>query len=146
MKDLKHSIKVVKSLNGATYSSDQNGASVDRAGYEAVTAVVLIGAGGIVFDGSNYVAFELEDSDDGSTWADVADKFMSDPTGAGGGEFARVNDPAEDDTTYTCAYFGGKRYTRIVANFVGTHGAGTPIALATILSSARRSPEGAETV
>jgi hypothetical protein len=130
-----HTAKALMALVAATRTADANGATIDRQGGEDLTLVANVGVSGDTLSGSVKILLEVEHSDDGSTWTDCADADILGAVtgGATTGTFAVIDDPAEDDAVYTCAYVGGKRYVRIVDNLVGTHTNGTPISAVALL-------------
>ena len=91
-----------------------NGVTVDRAGegnnlgkmFRGTT--VLVGTGTIT-DGTHTI--EVQDSDDGATWAPVADAFLQ------GTEPAIV--AADDDKVFELGYTGLKRYVRVSVTTAG---------------------------
>jgi hypothetical protein len=112
MKDLHHDMSGVQSLAPAARTASANGTGVDLRGYEG--ALVLVDAGAYT-DGAH--AFTLEESDDDSTYTDVAaaDILGSEPT---------IDDAAEDNMVYTFGYRGGKRYVRVVQTVTGSPSTG----------------------
>lgn len=122
MKELIKRSSAAVSLNSIVRTGDANGTGVDLSGYNSalVFATVGIDAG---LDGSNYIAFELEESDDNSTFTDVAAASMlceSPAAASTGGQFLLVDATSEDDVVAQCSYMGTKRYIRVVANITGT--------------------------
>lgn len=133
--------KVVHCLTPATRTADANGTAVDTQGYGSVSFFALFGASGDTLSGSVYAEVELEESDDNSTFTDVADAdVVTAVTGTNTGTIAVVNDPAEDDQTYKAGYIGGKRYVRPVYNVTGTHSNGMPVAVIAVLSNPTYAP------
>jgi len=64
-------IKTVASIVPAVYTADQDGTGVDTLGYR--DGMLVVNAGNIdTADGSETYVVELEESDDNSTWSDVA--------------------------------------------------------------------------
>lgn len=128
-------------LLAAAYSSDQNGTSADLEQWEGHMAIVTIGAPGITLDGSNYIRFFLEDSDDNSAFAAVPDSdiIIGDAAivAADTGEVLRVDVAGEASKSYRFGYKGAKRYVRVRTDFVGTHGAATPLNIVHVLSHGR---------
>jgi hypothetical protein len=108
---------IAVSLDAAVYTADQNGIGVDIKGYDAVTAVWGFGATGDTLSGSVFVVGVLQESDDNSTFTDVAaaDMVGTPPT---------VDSNAEDSVTYQVGYIGSKRYLRTKYDFTGTHSTG----------------------
>jgi len=141
MQDLKNNIGVVQSLAPAERSSDANGTGVDLQGFESATIVIDMGAEGITLSSTNKIEIELEHSDDDSTYTDVtssADVIGATPDS--NGVIATFDDPAEAPAIASVGYIGGKRYIRAVANFSGTHGTATPMAVSVIKGHARSNP------
>lgn len=145
MKDLHSNIKLVQSLTAATYTSDQNGATIDRQGFEAVEHIVEVGVSGDTLSGSVKIDFVLQESDDDSTWTDVTDAAAVVVGGDGvsaapdaNGIFATVDDAAEDDKILRIGYVGGKRYSRVEYDFTGTHSNGIPLAGCAVLHCAEQ--------
>jgi len=64
-------IKAVPSIVPAVYTADENGAAVDTRGYRDGMLVVNAGDIDLANADETYVV-ELEESDDNSTWTDVA--------------------------------------------------------------------------
>ncbi len=141
MRDLKNNIGVVQSLAPAARSSDADGTGVDLQGFESATIVIDMGAEGITLSSTNKIEIELEHSDDNSTFTDVtssADVIGATPDS--NGVIATFDDVAEAPAVSTVGYIGGKRYIRAVANFSGTHGSATPLAVSVIKGHARSNP------
>lgn len=137
MRDLIAMPERVNALDVLSRDADVNGVAVEHPLLGATTFIVTAGAAGITLTTSNYIALELEESDDGSTgWTDVAasDMYVDPRSALGeavttGGEWKRLNATADEAAgrPYAVGYTGSKRYVRLVANFVGTHGAETVI-------------------
>ena len=141
MKDLKNNIGVVQSLAPAERNSDANGTGVDLQGFESATVVIDMGAEGITLSTTNKIEIELEHSDDDATYTDVtssADVIGATPDSSG--VIATFDANTEIPAVATVGYIGGKRYIRAIANFSGTHGSGTPLAVSVIKSHARKNP------
>jgi hypothetical protein len=144
-RDLYSNCKVVQSVDAKVYTADENGVTVDRGasgGYAGNPMFVAnFGISGDTLSGSVFVDIELEESDDGSVWTDVADKdIQGKQLGLPAGTVIRVDDPAEDETTYRFGYKGGKRYVRPVMNFTGTHTNGIEISIDAVLPAPLRAP------
>jgi hypothetical protein len=114
----------------ATISADNTPSVIDLAGYNAANIHVQVGVGGITFSGSNKVEFILKhgDASDGSDQAAVA---VTDVTGvtATSGIIRSLIAAHASATVVSCGYVGTKRYISCLADFSGTHGTGTPIAV-----------------
>lgn len=139
MQDLANNIKLMQSIAPAVLDADANGTGVDIAGYENVAIVVDSGVEGITLSGTNKIEFELEHSDDNSTWVDAESADVNGSLGANG-LFLTLDDNAESPQISEIEYLGSKRYVRVVANFSGTHGTGTPISASVILGKPRHAP------
>lgn len=133
--------KVTQLLTPATRTADANSSSVDTQGYDSLLLVALEGASGDTLSGSVKTEYEVEHSDDNSTWSDCADAdLLHVVTGTNTGCFAVIDDAAEDDTRYITGYRGTKRYVRVVRNITGTHTNGTPCAVLAIQGHASGTP------
>src|SRR5262249_9439355 len=103
MRDLKSNVDVAQSLAPAARNASANGTGVDLAGYEAAMVEFSFGA---VTDGTHTP--KLQDSDDNSTFADVA---------ASGLQGAFVAGTA--NSVQRVGYVGGKRFVRAVITIAG---------------------------
>jgi len=124
--DGKSSIAIDESLNAIVKDADTNCTGVDSSGFSSVTHVVNVGANGITFSTTNKVEIELEHSDDNVTFTDVTSN--TDVTGGTvgtNGLWQTIDADADCNAVYAIGYVGGKRYSRVVLNFSGTHGTGT---------------------
>ncbi len=110
-------------------AADSTLISVDLLGYRACVVNIWVGVGGITFSGSNKVEFVLEHSLDNTNWAVVTQADVSGATVAAGGIVRSLvaAKAAADATATEMSYIGGRRYIRLLADFTGTHGAGTPM-------------------
>ena len=141
LRDLYSNVGPVQLLKPATYTSDQNSASVDLQNFNSCVLGAMVGASGDTLSGSVYILLELEESDDNSTWSDCADASLSAAvSGLNTGTFAKIDDAAEDEAMYFVGYKGNKRYVRVVLNVVGTHTNGTPAGLFAIKGDAEKLP------
>jgi len=104
--DLKNNIGVVRSLAAANQSDPSvpvNGAGVDLAGFDG--ALVVIEAGAIGGSGSPSLTFEVQESDDNSSFTAVSSDDLD------GTE--PVITAANDDQIHLIGYKGTKRYIRV---------------------------------
>ena len=115
-------------IGAATLSADNTPAAVDLQGYNAAEIVIAVGVGGITFDGTNKVEFVLTHSDDGTTYTDVTDDDMLGVSGISSGIIKSLVAAHAAATVSRFGYIGNKRYLKLLADFSGTHGTGTPIA------------------
>jgi hypothetical protein len=141
MKDIHSKMKAAVLIGSATLAADNTPASVDRRGYEAVEVLLAIGIGGITFSASNKVEFVLTHSDDDSSYSNVADADMLGVTGISGGIIKSLVAAHAAAAVYRFGYKGGKRYLKLLADFSGTHGTGTPIAATAILGRGNNNPQ-----
>lgn len=140
MKDIHSEISVATLIGAATLSADNTPAAVDLIGFQGAEIVLAIGVGGITFSGTNKVEFKLTHSDDDSTYTDVTTDDMLGVTVASGGIIKSLVAAHAAAASYRYGYKGGKRYLKLLADFSGTHGTGTPIAAVVIKGEAEREP------
>ena len=115
LRDLASNLAVRESIRPAVHSASINGESVDLRGFNS--ALVAITAGAVA--GAGNVTPKLQDSDNGSDWADVTAANLQ-------GEFPAA---LVADTAYKVGYLGSKRYVRAV----GTLNSGTSVAFAAVI-------------
>ena len=139
MQDLSNNIKIMQSIAPAVLDADANGTGVDTKGFENVAIVIDTGVEGITLSGTNKIEFELEHSDDDSTYVDMASADVNGTLGTNG-LVLTLDANGETPQVSEIDYLGAKRYVRVVANFSGTHGTGTPIAASVILGKPRHAP------
>ena len=139
MQDLANNIKLMQSLAPAARDADANGTGVDTQGYENVAVVVDSGIEGITLSTTNKIEFELEHSDDDSTYVDCESADVNGTLGSNG-LFLTLDANAETPQISEIEYLGSKRYVRVVANFSGTHGTATPVSAFVILGKPRHAP------
>ena len=126
MRDLKSGLAFDEALNAIEKGSDTNCTAIDSQGFSSVVHVVNVGAPGITFSTTNKVDIELEHSDDNATFTDVTSN--TDVTGGtvdSSGVFQTIDANGDCNKVYAIGYVGGKRYSRVVLNFSGTHGSNT---------------------
>ncbi|MFA7505290.1 MAG: hypothetical protein WCZ28_11370 [Burkholderiaceae bacterium] len=130
----------VIALSAAVYSADNTPAAIDLLDYQAATLLLNIGVGGITFTGANKVEFVLTHSDDGTTYTNVTDddvvKDDLAPATITDGIIRALTAAHAAATIQKLGYVGGKRYLKLLADFSGTHGTGTPIAASVVRSRA----------
>lgn len=134
MKDMSLDKRVATSIAPAALAADNTPVSLERLGYQSLTYFIHVGVGGITFDATNKVEFTMTHSDDGTTWTAVEDDDVKItlPDGTAGtvgtGGIVRSLVAAHAAATVTkVGYIGHKKYTRLLADFSGTHGAATPM-------------------
>lgn len=112
----------------AVLAADNTPPAVDLDGFAAAEILLTVGVGGITFTGANKVEFKLTHSGDDNVYTAVTaeDVLGVEAVGEGGIIFALTAAHAAA-AAYRFGYIGGKRYFKLLADFSGTHGSGTPI-------------------
>jgi len=129
MRDIHSITNVAVAIGAATISADNTPPAVALAGYDAAEIVLAIGVGGITFDGTNKVEFKVTHSDDDSVYTAVTVSDMLGLSSVGtGGIIKSLIAAHAAAAVYRYGYIGGKRFLKLLADFSGTHGTGTPIA------------------
>lgn len=141
MRDFHSGVSVATLLGAATLAADNTPSAVDLAGYNAAEIVLSVGAGGITFNGTNKIEFVLTHSDDDSTYTAVTDDDMLGVSGVTAGIIKSLKAAHAAAATYRFGYKGGKRYLKLLADFSGTHGTGTPVAAAVVKGHGNVQPE-----
>ena len=150
MRDLSNNISPAVSLPVAVRTAAANGTGVDLQGYESATILVDVGAEGDTLSSSVHFEVSLEESDDNSTFTDVAQAGIIDGTISSGGIFLKLDgttggDPDSTGGIFRVGYVGGKRYVRVVLAKTGTHSNGTPLGAMVVRGHARHSTDNAFT-
>jgi hypothetical protein len=138
MKDLHSRIAVAELIAAAVISADNTPAAVDLLGFDSAEIVLSIGVGGITFTGTNKVEFVLTHSDDNSSYSNVTDADMLGVTGITGGIIKSLVAAKAAADVSRFGYIGSKRYLKLLADFSGTHGAGTAIAACVVKGNPER--------
>lgn len=141
MRDIHSDITAVTAIGAVVLAADNTPAAIDLRGYNAAEILLAIGIGGITFSGSNKVEFVLTHSDDDSTYTAVTTADMLGVTVASGGIIKSLIAAHAAAATYRFGYKGGKRYLKLLADFSGTHGTGTPIAAVVLKGNGFNQPE-----
>ena len=146
MQDLSNNVSPAVSLAAAVRTAAANGTGVDLQGYEGALILVDVGAEGDTLSSSVHFEVSLEESDDNSTFTDVAQASIIDGTIASGGIFLKLDgttggDPDTTGGIFRGGYVGNKRYIRVVLAKTGTHSNGTPIGAMVVRGSARHSTD-----
>lgn len=140
MKDI-HGVTTAAVLIGAeTLDADNTPASVDISDYESALVLISVGAGGITFTGTNKVEFKLTHSDDDSSYSAVAQGDIAGAVVGSGGIVLSLTSAHATPTVNAVGYHGGKRHLKLLADFGGTHAAGTPIAANVLLANPHTGP------
>jgi hypothetical protein len=128
MRDGKSGLAFDESLNAIVKDADTNCTAIDQQGFSSVTHIVNVGAPGITFSTSNKIDIKLEDSDDNSSFSAVtANTSVTGGTVDSNGIFQTIDANGDCNKVYAIGYVGGKRYSRVVLDFSGTHGTGTVV-------------------
>lgn len=130
MRDAYSNLLVKNTLTPAARTASGNGTTVDRAEDSSMfqDALVVISVG-TVTDGTH--TFEVQHSDDNSSWAAVADADLQ------GTEPAVTS--STDETVYELGYKGSKRYVRVAVT-VATATTGGLYGAHIVLSNPRVAP------
>lgn len=144
MRDMHSSVSVATLIGAATLAADNTPAAVDLLGYQGAEIILAIGVGGITFSGTNKIEFVLTHSDDDSTYTAVDTYDMLGVTVASGGIIKSLTSAHGTASSYRYGYKGGKRYLKLLADFSGTHGTGTPIAAIVVKGHGDVQPEAAQ--
>lgn len=122
----------IAAIDAATLSADNTPTAVDLRDFHAATLLLNVGIGGITFSGTNKIEMVLTHSDDGVTYINVTDddvlKDSLAPTSITNGIVRALVAAHAAGTVQKLGYVGGKRYVKLLADFSGTHGTGTPVA------------------
>lgn len=142
MKDIHSALLAVAAFGPVVLAADNTPVAIDLQGYNSAEILLAIGIGGITFDGSNKIEFKLTHSDDDATYSavDIDDMLGLASVGSGGIIKSLVVAHAAA-AVYRFGYKGGKRYLKILADFTGTHGSGTPLAAIVLKSDGYNQPE-----
>jgi hypothetical protein len=127
MRDLASKIVPVTVFGPVTLAADNTPAAIDLAGFHSAVLLLGIGVGGITFDSTNKIEFKLTHSDDNSSYSDVTDADMQGVTGITSGIIKSLVAAHAAAAVYEFGYVGNKRYLKLLADFSGTHGTGTPL-------------------
>jgi len=121
----------ILAIPSATFAADNTPAAVDMRGARRAVLCLAIGIGGITFDGTNKIEFVLTHSSDGTTYTPVTDddviKDAFAPATITNGVVRALTAAHAAGTVQKLGYIGGKTYTKLLADFSGTHGTGTPV-------------------
>lgn len=100
-----------------------------------------IGTQGDTLSGSVKAEFEVQESDDNTTFTAVANADLTTfEAGTNAGTAKVVDANAKANAVYRVGYKGNKRYIRGVDRRTGTHTTGTPTAIFGLLGSTRSQP------
>ena len=141
MREQHHTLKTVSAVTPGLYAADAAGQTIDRLGFGSVTFALQVGVGGITFTASNRIDALLEHSEDGTTWTPVRAAQIVGPTGLTDDGIVRSFRAAHAAPSVTrFGYIGDNRYSRLSADFSGTHGTGTGLSAVAILGRPAQAP------
>lgn len=141
MRDLYSNLGIAIAIPAATYDADNTPAAVDLLGFDSALVELSIGVGGITFSGTNKVEFKLTHSDDNSSYDAVTLADVQGVESVGTGGIIKSLTAAHAAASVTkVGYVGNRRYLKLLADFGGTHAAGTPIAASVIKGNAASKP------
>ena len=133
-KDFIHESVAAYNAGLAIPSIDVDGTTVDLQGFDGGCLFIATCQNSLdTLSTSLYIELEIEESDDDSTYTDVADVDLSNyVAGTNDGCFAKMIASTMASNIYKCQYKGSKRYVRCVLNVTGTHTNGTPVQVSSI--------------
>lgn len=140
MKDMHSGVKAVTAIAAATLAADNTPPAVDLQGFNAAEILLAIGAGGITFSATNKIEFVMTHSDDDSTYENVTVDDVLGVESVTDGIVKALTAAHAAAASYRLGYVGGKRYIKLLADFSGTHGTGTPIAAVALLGQPHDAP------
>lgn len=144
MRDTKSNLSPVLAIGPITIAADNTLAAIDLQGFESALLILAVGIGGITFSGVNKIEFKLTHSDDDATYTDVAiTDLLPDalcPTTITTGIVRSLVAAHPAATVQKLGYVGGKRYLKLLADFSGTHGVGTPITAVVVKGAPNLAP------
>jgi len=140
MRDSSRSTKTVEALAPAVYSADNTPAAIDLQGFDSALLAIHIGVGGIAFTTANKIEFVLTHSDDNSAYAAVTDADLVGVTGTTSGIVKALTAAHASTEVFKVGYIGSKRYLKLLADFSGTHGTGTPLSALALLGRPASAP------
>ncbi|MEH6724937.1 MAG: hypothetical protein V7703_02180 [Hyphomicrobiales bacterium] len=141
MKDMHSGVLALVAIGNAVLDADNTPAAIDLQGYNAAEIILAIGVGGITFDATNKVELTLTHSDDDSSYSAVTDADMLGVSSISSGIIKTLNSAHAAAAVYRYGYVGSKRYLKLLADFSGTHGSGTPMAAVVLAGKGHDSPQ-----
>lgn len=141
MRDLHSHIGIVQAIGPAVFDADTTPAAIDLGGFESAEILIAVGAGGITFTDTNRVDFVVTHgaTEDG-TFESVTTEDVLGATVATGGIVQSLTAAHAAPTATKVGYVGGRRFLKVLADFEGTHAAGTPIAVTVVKGHPHAAP------
>lgn len=127
-RDIDKDVSVANTLLPNVRTATASGTGVDLAGFRKAMFIAHVGT---VTDGT--FAFDPEESDDNSTWSNIAAGDLS-------GTFTNATSSA-DDTVQEVGYLGSKRYIRCNVTVTGSPSTGGPIGVTVLRAGALTKPQ-----
>lgn len=124
----------------ATLAADNTPATFAVGAFQSLTVLVQVGVGGITFTGTNRVDFVLTHSNDDVTYDNVTDADLVGVTGVTSGIVRSLIAAHAAPSVVEIGYVGRRPFLRCLADFSGTHGTGTPIAVLGVRGNPLTSP------
>lgn len=121
MKDLYNKLTAESVLHAIAWSATATYTDIDLQGYNSCIILIDVGvdAGSGLDSSTNNITFTLQDSADGTSYANVETADMIDCT-VTSGVVLTIDSTDKDNTLYKLGYVGGKRYLQLVATEAGT--------------------------
>ena len=139
-KDISLEMGLIAVLAPAVLAADNTPAAIDLGNFESAILALHVGIGGITFSGTNKIEFVLTHSDNDSTYVAVGQEDVKGVTVATGGIVRSLVAAHAAASLTKIGYHGGKRYLKLLADFSGTHGTGTPISAVIVAGEPRIAP------
>ena len=141
MIDKSKDVIIAALLPAGVYSADNTPAAVEIDNAKDATIIIDVGVGGITFDATNKIEFKLTASDDGESYAAVADGEVVGVTVGTGGIIKSLVAAHAAATIDVLGYIGSAKYLKLLADFGGTHGTGTAIGAYVVQGEALLKPQ-----
>lgn len=141
MKDIHSDLTAVQVIGPGSLTADNTPANIDLQGYDAAEILLGIGVGGITFDNTNKIEFKLTHSLDGASFDAVTTDDVLGGAVASGGIIKALTAAHAAAAVYRFGYRGSRRYLRLLADFSGTHGSGTPISATVLKGHGHSNPQ-----
>lgn len=139
-RDISTNLGAVDVITPAVMVADNTPAAIDIRNFAAAVICLSVGIGGITFTDTNKIEFKLTHSDDDASYTAVTDADVKGVTVATGGVVLNLVAEKAAASLTKIGYHGGKRYLKLLADFSGTHGTGTPVSAVAILGEPRIAP------
>ncbi len=130
MRDLHDDLSSVTSIRSQAVTATVNGTGAGCAGYNGATVLIDLGT----FAGTTPSAtIKVQESDDGSTYTDVAAADLV------GGQLAAI-DTTNDEALYERGYIGSKQYLRVAVTAISGTGPSLPMCAVVVRGYPRTKP------